>query len=1166
MLTGSASAQQCICLDEYGNVYPKETLSTAICYQYNSDNVLVATTTTFKQCQDMNAAYMQVEQEKIRQQQALEEQQRQQALEEQQRQQALEEQQRQQALEEQQRQQALEEQQRQQALEEQQRQQALEEQQRQQALEEQQRQQALEEQYDDISDTLVTLQNETNDLQSGLQSTEQIDQISEPIQVQVFSLSQSGSDKLVPDSNNANTNGSLFNLEENDVNSGILTGNNEDNSTQNGIITGNNEDTVTNNNVITGNNEDNDINNDVITGNNEDNITNNNVIAGNNEDNVTNKDVITGNNEDNVTNNNVITGNNEDNDTNNDVITGNNENNDTNNDITAGNNEDNDINNNVITGNNEVDDINNDVITGNNEDDVTNNDVITGNNEDNVTNNDITTGNNDVTAGNGEDNDANDDKTTVKNTEGDESNDITSIPAVQVEKQNGETKIDAEDGQTPSIPETVLTLTDETAAELSVLLTEEEFAALSTFLTREWLEANIETLSETAFAELSAMLPPEEPITQVKLLKAPASAVSIEGKLLSIMLSKPNGSTEDASAVPFIWLYDYDTTTGSSDVTFNLILDITTDSDSMSSTRTVSSASCEDRICSYTVDLSSSLEESEQATVSWTVSGSYKDGETTITIPAPASQSFIIKAPSPTPVPPTPTPKPDAPVPEAPNGTHTARSIGFYWKPSKNAETYTVEWKHQSGKKGSMNLGAQDETCKKGKCIIYATLPDTGNYTWTVTAKNASGSTVSSEMKFKIINNLPTPNPYRPNGTIFNHTYPAFEWEDVRNGAYEYRIQVVGKYDNRLRMDHWFNVNDIYVGKGVCYLQSNLFLPAGSYSWRVMAKNGDTTSGWSFWRDFYVECDYCNYNNVYYQNYANTVPTCSYPVGTITVNTPDFQWRTLTGASYYTVTLYDASGSVLFNEQVSNSACTAELCSWSPKYRLTKNGNYSWYVSGYGANGSRWGSANTTFTLNGAVVMKAMSFLRPAQNGLLTDDAPVIIWTDPGETTALFHVEIFNSSNTSLFSADLNRAQAWCDGQTCSIEFKTIPNAENYRITVTPYSELNTVGDAISLVFSKGGIPMKLNSPKEGSTVSSRPLFRWTLDAGTNVRYELILTDANNNVSTFSPLVCGAVGVTCEENEAFFSPSDPLPLGSYTARIVAPGSVFISEDLHFTIR
>ena len=1062
MLTGSASAQYCTCIDEYGNVYPKETLPTAICYQYNSDNVLVPTTTTFKQCKDINTAYAQkAEQERIMQQQVLENQQRQQFFEEQ--------------------------------------------------------------QDDEMLNTPVTLQNETNGQQSGEGFTGE-NQISDPIQNQVFPLSESNPDTLIPD-NNTNTNVNSFNSEDNNTNSYILTSNNEENDTDNGLVIGNNEVDDTNNNVITGNNEVDNINNDVVTGNNEVDNTNNDVVTGNNEVDNTNNNVITGNNEVDNTNNNVTTGNIEVDDTNNNVITGNNEVDDTNNDVVTGNNEDNDTNNDVITGNNEVDNTNNDVVTGNNEVDNTNNDVITGNNEVDNINNNVITGNN----------------------------------------EDGETNIDGETEQKLPVPETDLAISDKTTSELSALLTEEELAALSTFLTREWLEANSENLSEDALNELSALLPPVEPV-QVMLLKGPAPAVEIEGELLTIMLSTPNGSKEDASAVPFIWLYDYDTTTGTSAVTFNLILNITTDSDSKSYTSTVSAASCEDRICSYTADLSSFLGESEQAAVDWTVSGSYKDGGTTITIPAPAAQSFIIKSPTPTPVPPTPTPKPEAPVQEAPNGTYTARSIGFYWTNSKNAESYTVEWKHQNGKKGSMNLSAQDETCKNGKCIIYATLPETGNYIWTVTAKNISGSSTSKEVKFKIINNLPTPNPYRPNGTIFNHTYPSFEWEDVQNGAYEYRIQVVGKYDNRLRMDHWFNVNDIYVGKGVCYLQSNLFLPAGSYSWRVMAKNGDTASGWSFWRDFYVECDYCNYNNVYYQNYANTVPTCSYPVGTITVNTPDFQWRTLTGASYYTVTLYDGTGSVLLNEQVSNSACTAELCSWSPKYRLTKNGNYSWYVSGYGANGSRWGSANTTFTLNGTVVMKAMNFLRPAQNGLLTDDAPVIIWTDPGETTALFHVEIFNSSNTSLFSADLNRAQAWCDGQTCSIEFKTIPNAKNYRITVTPYSELNTVGDAISLVFNKGGIPLKLNSPKEGSTVSSRPLFRWSLDAGVNVQYELVLTDANNNVSTFSPLVCGAVGVTCEENEAFFSPSDPLPLGTYTAKIAAQNAAYISEELHFTIR
>ena len=674
-----------------------------------------------------------------------------------------------------------------------------------------------------------------------------------------------------------------------------------------------------------------------------------------------------------------------------------------------------------------------------------------------------------------------------------------------------------------------------------------------------------------------------------------------EGKLDQMVQVSPNGGTLTSPAVTFLWTYTVSDPSNPVDVNFNLLINVNdlVTGQVKTISATVPSASCSNHNCSYTAG--SELAGLTRATISWTISGTFDDGGTPVTVTAQnAGLSFMLDVNAATPTAtltptntstptvtptatntstptvtptatqtPTPTatkkPKPEVPVPEYPNARSTAQSIGFYWKPSKNADGYIVEWQNHRGQKGSMTLSNSDETCKQGRCITYATLPGVGRYVWVVTATNSSGVTRSKELRFEIVGNLPVPGPYRPNGTVFNHTYPSFEWEDVRNGAYEYRIQVVGRYDNYIRMDRWYNINDIYVGNGVCYVQSDLFLPAGSYSWRVMAKNADMISGWSSWRDFYVECDYCNYNNVYYQNYANTVPTCSYPVGTITVNTPDFQWRTLTGASYYIVTLYDGAGSALFNEQVSNTNCTAELCSWSPKFKLPKNGNYSWAVSGYGTNGSRWGSANTTFNLNAAIVMKSMSFLRPAQNGLLTDEAPVIIWTDPGDTTALFHVEIFSSSNVSLFSADLNRAQAWCDGQTCSIEFKTIPNAD-YRIVVTPYSELNTVGDSISLTFTKGGIPLKLNSPKEGSTVSSRPLFRWPLDAGANVQYELVLTDANNNVSTFSSLVCGAVGVTCEENEAFFSPSDPLPSGTYTARIVAPNTKYISEELHFTIR
>jgi hypothetical protein len=298
------------------------------------------------------------------------------------------------------------------------------------------------------------------------------------------------------------------------------------------------------------------------------------------------------------------------------------------------------------------------------------------------------------------------------------------------------------------------------------------------------------------------------------------------------------------------------------------------------------------------------------------------------------------------------------------------------------------------------------------------------------------------------------------------------------------------------------------------------------------------------------------------------VPSVSYPVGTILTNTPDFQWRHLTGAAYYQVKVLDGSGRTLLDNRVPSSNCSADLCTWKPGYRLPANGNYSWTVSGYGSNGALWNTSSGSFTVQAPIVMKPMSFLSPAQNGYLNAESPRVIWTDPGTGAVVFAVEIFDPSGSTLFNASLSRDQAWCDGISCAIEFKAIPDGQNYSIRITPYSEYNTKGDAIVLVFNKGiqVKPVRLNAPKAGSTVTSRPLFRWSTEAGTNVMYELILTDAGNNVMTYSPLVCGAEGVNCDEGEAFFSPSAPIPAGVYSARVGIQGSGAAGEPLTFTVR
>ena len=694
--------------------------------------------------------------------------------------------------------------------------------------------------------------------------------------------------------------------------------------------------------------------------------------------------------------------------------------------------------------------------------------------------------------------------------------------------------------------------------ELAELLSEDDLANLHLWITAEWLDSVRELLSEETLNELQALLPAEkdeeEPIMMLK-----SASVPIEGELTEILLSTPNGGTINTGNVPFVWIYDYADGTGETDVTFYLELTIVHGSDTATLSTTLSSASCANRICSTTMDLSAY----DKSKITWTVSGSYESGGSTVTVSASSSQSFNLDISQPTPTPtPGPTPKPKAPVQECPKGHYDTRNIGFFWAPSKYAESYTVEWHDNKGHHGTLTLSNSDPTCQGGRCIIYTTLPADGAYGWTVTAKNSAGSAKSGEMKFDVGSYLPTPSPYRPHGTV-GAGYAAFEWQDVQHGVNSYQVQVVGS-NNKTYLDRWFNVNDIYVGHGVCFVQTNVYLGPGSYSWRVRATNGSTTTGWSGWMDFKVYSS--GGGGSIPNNNVNTVPTPTYPVGTINNNTPNFQWRAVTGAAYYTVKLIDSSGVVQFDRQVYSAGnCTGQVCTWTPGFKLPKNGNYTWIVSAYGGNGLLWNNATGTFVLQGAAP-NPMSFISPAQNGLITPDSQKIIWTDPGANTTRFHVEIFNKAGTMLFQTDLSREQAWCDGQRCTLEFKSIPDAADYRITVTPYSNMNTAGTPISLVFSKGSRLLKLNSPKEGSVVQSRPLFRWAQEANANTLFDLIVTDSMNNVTAYNSLTCNVEGVTCEGGEVFFTPAKPLPAGAYTARLALSGGGGVSNDLHFTVR
>lgn len=405
---------------------------------------------------------------------------------------------------------------------------------------------------------------------------------------------------------------------------------------------------------------------------------------------------------------------------------------------------------------------------------------------------------------------------------------------------------------------------------------------------------------------------------------------------------------------------------------------------------------------------------------------------------------------------------PTAPVPDYPVDTETTELAGFYWKPSENAEHYEVSWKRSDGTEGSSELKAEDGTCAAGLCITYEQMPGDGSYTWTVRAVNEAGTAESEEAAFTVRSGVPSPEAYRPASTLNSQRGITFEWEDAGSSVSEYRIQTAVRETGRICVDRTIPVSQIWIGNGICYLETDIYLPEGNYSWRVQAGNGTDVSGWSAWIDFQVSCPDCMLGT-----YLNTVTAGIYPNGRITENDPVFEWLAVTGATYYLLNMTDAEGSALLDVKVPSSNCTLTTCSYDPKLSLETGKAYTWTVSTYGGYDARWGTyEGTAEPFEPAAFSGEITFVNPAENGMLDPEIPLIIWTDPGRSAAAFRLEIRNEAGEELFYGDLTRDEAWCDGKTCSIVFMEIPEGNGFTINVTPLSESNLAGETVSLIFN----------------------------------------------------------------------------------------------------
>jgi len=407
-------------------------------------------------------------------------------------------------------------------------------------------------------------------------------------------------------------------------------------------------------------------------------------------------------------------------------------------------------------------------------------------------------------------------------------------------------------------------------------------------------------------------------------------------------------------------------------------------------------------------------------------------------------------------------PAPEAPVPEFPQGECASGPVGFYWKPAENAEYYEIRWKNDRGEQGILQQKAGNRACDSGRCVLYTELRSAGSYTWTAAAVNASGTAESEETAFTVRAALSAPEAYRPNRMLSNQNRLTFEWEDTtREGAVMFRVQAADRTTGRIWIDRWFPVQGMFVGNGVCSRSTDLYLPSGAWRWRVQGSSGTAVSAWSGWTDFDVENTDCASGYC-----TNSVSALLHPVGTTIDLSPYFEWRAVTGISYYVLKISGADGTETLNVQVSPDSCGTETCEFKPDLFLPAGAEYTWSVSAYGGNNGLWGYAEDTFSTAMPQPMNEVAFISPSEGSKLDPDDPVIIWSDPGEQTASFSLAVTDGEGETLFLGDLSREEAWCDGITCSIRFRTIPEGEGFRIILTPYSEFDTAGNTIAMEFS----------------------------------------------------------------------------------------------------
>jgi len=324
------------------------------------------------------------------------------------------------------------------------------------------------------------------------------------------------------------------------------------------------------------------------------------------------------------------------------------------------------------------------------------------------------------------------------------------------------------------------------------------------------------------------------------------------------------------------------------------------------------------------------------------------------------------------------------PVPIAPTGLQPA-PFTFVWRPVMGADSYelVVDDAITAGKVVAAYTPEQAGCANAaGDCSVsVSAVLAAGNARFRLRAHNPVDGwrAFGAFLDFSVPGAPALPTLIAPNGGGVS-SRPAYSWNALEN-ATDYFLWVKDRANaNVIRT--WYT--SAICSGGVCTVTPSTALSPGAFKWWVQAKNSYGTGPWSAAMSFDVGV-----------LGPPGVASLLAPLGTITTDTPAFQWSAASGAVDYQLWV-DGQGSNRVKKWYSAAAagCGAGgTCTVSPGVALPVGSFTAWVQARNGAGTGLW-SAGATFTVStsGVVVPTGVPTLA-APAGSIATTSPTYQWS-----------------------------------------------------------------------------------------------------------------------------------------------------------------------------